>query len=86
MGKAVENKVIQVTGIGAKKDFSVLMTKVVSDVNMMEGGIQCFPRYIYEDTVSLKIKMITNPICLRILQKKVKVLAYNAVMPLRMRD
>ncbi|WP_035451658.1 type ISP restriction/modification enzyme, partial [Bartonella birtlesii] len=56
MGKAVENKVIQVTGIGAKKDFSVLMTKVVSDVNMMEGGIQCFPRYIYEDTVSLKNK------------------------------
>ncbi|EJF74136.1 hypothetical protein ME7_01595, partial [Bartonella birtlesii LL-WM9] len=49
IGQAVENRMIQITGIGAKKDFSVLMTKVVSDVNMMEGGSQCFPRYIYDD-------------------------------------
>ncbi|WP_345117741.1 type ISP restriction/modification enzyme, partial [Bartonella jaculi] len=56
IGQKVENRMIQITGAGAKKDFSVLMTKVISDVNMMEGGSQCFPRYIYEDTVSLKNK------------------------------
>ncbi|CDO48670.1 DEAD/DEAH box helicase [Bartonella tribocorum] len=56
IGQAVENRMIQITGIGAKKDFSVLMTKVVSDVNMMEGGSQCFPRYIYEDTTVSKNK------------------------------
>ncbi|WP_375666752.1 type ISP restriction/modification enzyme, partial [Bartonella sp. TT121SHDZB] len=56
IGQVVENRMIQITGIGAKKDFSVLMTKVVSDVNMMEGGSQCFPRYIYEDTTVSKNK------------------------------
>ncbi|MET3590255.1 putative helicase [Bartonella silvatica] len=53
IGQAVENRVIQITGTGAKKDFSVLMTKTVSDFQMIENG-QCFPRYIYEDAESLK--------------------------------
>uniref|UniRef100_UPI0035D0E6A4 DEAD/DEAH box helicase n=3 Tax=unclassified Bartonella TaxID=2645622 RepID=UPI0035D0E6A4 len=55
MGKAVENKVIQITGIGAKKDFSVLMTKALPNLDTIEKG-KCFPRYIYEDTTVLKSK------------------------------
>uniref|UniRef100_UPI0035CF8055 type ISP restriction/modification enzyme n=2 Tax=unclassified Bartonella TaxID=2645622 RepID=UPI0035CF8055 len=55
MGKAVENKVIQITGIGAKKDFSVLMTKALPNLDTIEKG-KCFPRYIYEDTTVSKSK------------------------------
>ncbi|WP_375668757.1 type ISP restriction/modification enzyme, partial [Bartonella sp. AP36NXGY] len=51
----VENRVIQITGTGAKKDFSVIMTKNVSDYQVIENG-QCFPQYLYEDIVSLKEK------------------------------
>ncbi|WP_144755585.1 DEAD/DEAH box helicase [Bartonella saheliensis] len=54
-GKAVENKVIQLTGIGARCGFSVLMIKTVSDLQVIENG-QCFPRYIYEDTPVSKSK------------------------------
>ncbi len=46
--KAVENKAIQVTGIGARCGFSVLMSKVLPNLDAIEKG-QCFPRYIYED-------------------------------------
>ncbi|UNF29576.1 DEAD/DEAH box helicase family protein [Bartonella krasnovii] len=56
IGRTVENRVIQITGIGAKKDFSALMTKTVPDLNVIDGGSQCFPRYIYEDTTVLKSK------------------------------
>ncbi|GAA4667523.1 DEAD/DEAH box helicase [Bartonella pachyuromydis] len=55
IGKAVENRMIQITGIGAKKDFSVLMIKTVSDLQIIENG-QCFPRYIYEDITVSKSK------------------------------
>ncbi|GAA4657633.1 DEAD/DEAH box helicase [Bartonella pachyuromydis] len=54
IGKAVENRIIQVTGTGARSGFSVLMTKNVSDFNMMDGGSQCFPRYVYEDAESVE--------------------------------
>ncbi|QEE08194.1 N-6 DNA methylase [Bartonella kosoyi] len=50
--KAVKNRVIQVTGIGASSGFSVLMTKVLPGLDAMEKG-QCFPRYLYEDSDSL---------------------------------
>ncbi len=53
IGQAVENKMILLTGIGAKKNFSVLMIKTVSDLQVIENG-QCFPRYIYEDTTVSK--------------------------------
>ncbi|WP_375702843.1 MULTISPECIES: DEAD/DEAH box helicase [unclassified Bartonella] len=53
--QAAENKVIQVTGIGASSGFSVLMTKNLSNLHAMDTG-QCFPRYVYEDAVSLKNK------------------------------
>ncbi len=55
IGQAVDNKVIQITGIGANKDFSVIMIKTVSDFHVIENG-QCFPRYIYEDTTVSKSK------------------------------
>ncbi|WP_144752542.1 DEAD/DEAH box helicase [Bartonella saheliensis] len=45
--KAVENRVIQVTGVGVS-DFSILMTKDIPDLNVMTAS-QCFPRYLYED-------------------------------------
>ncbi|WP_396584049.1 DEAD/DEAH box helicase [Bartonella grahamii] len=53
--KAVENRGIQITGVGASSGFSVLMTKSLPNLDAMEKG-QCFPRYIYEDVVSLKDK------------------------------
>ncbi|WP_420868167.1 type ISP restriction/modification enzyme [Bartonella taylorii] len=55
IGEAVENRVIQVTGIGATKDFSVIMIKTVPDFHAMDTS-QCFPRYIYEDTPVSKNK------------------------------
>ncbi|WP_375703823.1 DEAD/DEAH box helicase [Bartonella sp. AD13SXNS] len=54
MGKAVKNKVIQITGIGVN-GFSTLMIKDLPDVNAMAAS-QCFPRYIYEDTTVSKSK------------------------------
>lgn len=41
-----ENKVIQVSGVGAR-DFSVLMSNVVPCLDNIEKG-QCFPRYLFE--------------------------------------
>ncbi|UNF37695.1 DEAD/DEAH box helicase family protein [Bartonella krasnovii] len=55
MGQVVENKVIQITGIGAKCGFSALMYKNLPNSDSMEKG-QCFPRYIYEDTTVSKSK------------------------------
>ncbi|UNE54939.1 DEAD/DEAH box helicase [Bartonella machadoae] len=51
IGEAVENKVIQVTGIGGKKSFSVLMSNALPNHDLIEKN-QCFPRYIYEDVDS----------------------------------
>jgi predicted helicase len=42
-----ENRVIDVTGIGVTKPFSVLMTDQVPDMQMMPNG-QVFPLYLYE--------------------------------------
>uniref|UniRef100_UPI0035D1389D type ISP restriction/modification enzyme n=1 Tax=Bartonella sp. CL43QHWL TaxID=3243532 RepID=UPI0035D1389D len=55
MGKTVENKVIQVTGTGTQAGFSVLMAKSLPNLHAIDTG-QCFPRYIYKDTESLKDK------------------------------
>ncbi|WP_375665202.1 DEAD/DEAH box helicase [Bartonella sp. CL162QHHD] len=53
--KAVENKVIQVSSVGARSGFSILMTKNVPDVSVIDTG-QCFPRYIYKDDTVSKSK------------------------------
>ncbi|MET3560886.1 putative helicase, partial [Bartonella japonica] len=55
MEKAVENKVIQITGVGARCGFSVLMSKDLPNLDAIEKG-QCFPRYIYEDNTVSKSK------------------------------
>ncbi|WP_039760707.1 DEAD/DEAH box helicase [Bartonella queenslandensis] len=55
LGKTVENRVIQITGIGASSGFSVLMTKDLPNLHTMDTG-QCFPRYLYEDSEFLKNK------------------------------
>ncbi len=49
MGKAVENKVIQITGTGTQAGFSVLMSKNLPNLDALDKG-QCFPRYFYENT------------------------------------
>ncbi|WP_375665147.1 DEAD/DEAH box helicase [Bartonella sp. CL162QHHD] len=53
MGKVVENMVIQITGTGTQSGFSVLMSKNLPNLDVVDKG-QCFPRYIYEDAESLK--------------------------------
>ncbi|WP_345096982.1 type ISP restriction/modification enzyme, partial [Bartonella acomydis] len=54
MEQTIENKGIQITGIGVN-GFSALMIKDLPDVNAMAAS-QCFPRYIYEDTMVSKSK------------------------------
>ena len=48
-----KNLVICVSGIGASKDFSVLMTDCVPDLQLQFNG-QCFPLYYYEANTSIK--------------------------------
>jgi len=45
------NRVISVTGRGATKEFSVLMTDTLPDLEMISKG-QCFPLYLYEANTS----------------------------------
>ena len=42
-----KNRVIGVPGIGSNKPFSVLMTDMMTDVQLISNG-QCFPRYHYQ--------------------------------------
>ena len=42
-----ENRVICIPGISSKKQFSVLMTDKIPDVNLNDAGTQCFPRWRY---------------------------------------
>ena len=42
-----QNLAIGVTGIGAKNRFSCLMSNNIVDLNSLEAGAQCFPRYLY---------------------------------------
>ena len=42
-----KNQVISVTGRGATKEFSALMTDTLPDLEMISKG-QCFPEYIFE--------------------------------------
>jgi predicted helicase len=45
-----ENLVIAMTAKGSRNGFSVIMNKLVTDLNMLEAGAQCFPLYLYEET------------------------------------
>ncbi|MCP1772525.1 putative helicase [Neisseria perflava] len=44
-----ENLVICVTGAGARKEFSTLMSNTIPDLELLEKN-QCFPLYLYEKT------------------------------------
>ena len=44
-----ENLVISACGVGSK-NFSCLMSSIIMDLNSMEAGAQCFPRYLYRKT------------------------------------
>ncbi len=45
-----DNLVICLTGRGATKEFSALITNVIPDLEMISKG-QCFPLYLYEKTI-----------------------------------
>ncbi|WP_019223474.1 type ISP restriction/modification enzyme, partial [Bartonella rattaustraliani] len=55
IGQAVENKVIQISGMGTQSGFSVLIAKSILDLHVVHNG-QCFPRYFYENTTVSKGK------------------------------
>ena len=42
-----ENKVICITGVGVKKEFSTIITNTIADFQLQANG-QCFPLYLYE--------------------------------------
>ena len=42
------NLVIGMTGLGVNKDFTILMTNVIPDLQLQANG-QCFPLYFYEE-------------------------------------
>ena len=42
-----ENKVICITGVGVKKEFSTIITNTIADFQLQGNG-QCFPLYLYE--------------------------------------
>jgi predicted helicase len=46
-----ENRVICVSGVGVTKDFSVIMTDTLPDLELI-GKSQCFPLYYYEERES----------------------------------
>lgn len=47
-GSTVRNLVICLSGIGAKKGFTALISDTPADLNMLDAGVQCFPLKIYE--------------------------------------
>ncbi|UNE54111.1 DEAD/DEAH box helicase [Bartonella machadoae] len=55
MGKVLENRAIQVSAVGARSGFSVLMSKSLPDYYAIDNG-QCFPLYLYEEVVPSKDK------------------------------
>lgn len=55
-----ENRVICVPGIGSNKLFSILMTDMTPDMQLIFNG-QCFPRYRYQKPVGAPIVTNTLP-------------------------
>ncbi len=54
----LENEVFSVTGRGATKNFSALITNSIPDLEMISKG-QCFPKYIYEEDLTAENTMDT---------------------------
>lgn len=47
---SVKNIGICVSGIGANKGFTALITNTLVDLNELDAGAQCFPLYLYESS------------------------------------
>lgn len=54
-GKRIENRVICVSGVGARAGFSALMSNVVPNLHTLDTG-QCFPLKIFEFSKSMASK------------------------------
>lgn len=50
-----ENVAIYISGVGAQKAFSVLITRNIPDLHLIQTG-QCFPLYIYDDPKSYVVE------------------------------
>ncbi len=50
----VENLVIMICGKGSRNGFSVLISNALPDLNNLEGGTQCFPLYLYDESETSK--------------------------------
>jgi predicted helicase len=54
-----DNLVICLNGVGAQKEFSVLMTNCIPDLHVMQTG-QCFPLYLYDDPEAGTLESLTE--------------------------
>lgn len=54
-----QNLVICVSGVGASKDFSVLITNCIPDLQLMFNG-QCFPLYYYEENTAAQFSLFDS--------------------------
>ena len=45
----LDNLIISIAGTGERKGFAVLISDEITDMNMYDGGSQCFPLYYYEE-------------------------------------
>jgi predicted helicase len=52
---------ICVYGNGSKKEYSTLISNSIVDLNMLEAGAQCFPRYYYEKIDTPTISLFDLP-------------------------
>jgi predicted helicase len=46
---SLQNVVITIPGLGERRGFATLITSNVADINIYDGGTQCFPLYYYEE-------------------------------------
>ncbi len=45
----LENAIITVSGLGCMKPFSTFISPLITDLNLLSAGTQCFPLYWYEE-------------------------------------
>ena len=58
-----ENQFIGITGLSSEKPFSVIISNVLIDLNMLSpgtGGVRCFPFYTYDKDGSNRQENITD--------------------------
>jgi predicted helicase len=55
-----QNVVICVSGIGGKKEHSTLISNIVVDLNVLDAGTQCFPRFFYQESTDTTGALFQN--------------------------